>query len=464
MRAPGWTVLAPLPLMMACAAAVPFHPVAPAVSASLGPSSVLIPRSVDDDALLGRVVLDVPENGRSIEEVSRPNDCGDKLGEKKEQPLVGTFEDIQALAPGGKARAALQMFGLEENVEAATHFYYKLDVERRVTRAVTPEYLACCKDKGTCGYGFVSALTYGEGVYASAVENSVEGSVDLPVAGSGGFLKAKILQKRYVYGYVAAFVTIADGAQAKSVSVLGDPAAVSVDLTEHALTGPAKDRFDARKIQIVANNRSPSEFAYVFRDGQGEISENEFVRRYEALIRSTELRGAKRNRNPVWLDYGIAASAAGATLIGIGAFLALARLQVTQIYPTPPGPNTAPNCNYSSLTFVSGTGYELACTSTTNPGLGLGLGITGGIILGSGIVSLVTFGIRGYDGSKTDHVLGKADAERYAARYNEALLHQASREITTAQQQPSESGWLSPTPVRVLPVVSPGFTGLVGQF
>jgi hypothetical protein len=450
--------------MTACGAAVPFHPVAPVAASPLAPSCILIPRSVDDDALLGRVLLDVPENGRSLEEVSRPNDCGDKLGEKKEAPLVRTFEDTQALAAGGKARAALRMFGLEEDAEAATHFYFKLDLERQVTRAATPEYLACCKDKGTCGYGFVSALAYGEGQYASAVENSAEGSIDLPVVEEvRGVLKAKILHKRNIYGYVAAFVTIADGVQAKSVSVLGDQAAARVELTEHDLTEPAKGRFDAQKIQVVANSRSPAEFAYVFRDGQGEISENEFVRRYEALTGSTELRGAMKNRNPVWLYYGIAASAVGASLIGLGAYVALATPQSTETFATAPAQSAVPSCNYSSLAFLSGTGYELQCSQPINPGLGKGLVITGGAILGSGLVSFVTFGILGYDGSKADHVLRKSDAERYAAKYNGALLHQTTHETMTRQRQPSESGWLSP-PVRVLPVVSPGFTGLIGQF
>jgi hypothetical protein len=463
MRALGLAILAPIPLMMACGASLPFRPRAPVTSA-LSPSSILISRSVDDDALLGRVLLDVPENGLSLEEVSRPNDCGDKLGQKAEQPLVRTFESTQELAPGAKAQAALRSFGLGEDAETATHFYYKIDLEKQVTRAVTPEYLACCKDKGTCGYGFVSALAYGEGEYASAAENSAEGSVELPVPEARGFLKAKILQKRYVYGYLAAYVTIADGVQPKSVSVLGDQAAAKVEPTEHDLTGSAKDRFDAQQIRVVANDRSPAEFAYVFRDSHGEVSENEFVRRYQALTGSTELRGAEKNRNAIWLDYGIVASIAGSALVGIGAYLALARLQSTQAFATAPASSAVPNCNYSSLLFVSGTGYELQCSSPTNPGLGVGLGIAGGAILGSGLVSLVNFGILGYDGSKADHLLGKADAERYAAQYNGALLHQATRETMTTQRQPSEAGWLSPTPVRVLPVVSPGFVGLVGQF
>jgi hypothetical protein len=468
MRAPGWAILAPLPFVMACGE-VPAHPVAPAAPAAavaaspLGPSIVLIPRTVADDALLGRVLLDLPENGRSLEEVSRPNDCGDKLGEKKEEPLVRTFENTEELAPGSKARAALGMFGLDENVETATHFYYKIDLEKQTTRAATPEYLACCKDKGTCGYGFISALAYGQGVYASAVESSAEGSVDLPAAAQGS-LKANILQKRYIFGYVAALVTVADGVQEKSVGVLGDQAAARAGLTEHDLTGPAKDRFDAQKIQVVANDRLPAEFAYVFRDGRGEIAENEFVRRYEALTGSTELWGAKKNRHPVRMAYGIAASIAGALLIGVGAYVALATPQSTQVFATAPTPSSVPNCDYSSLTGVAGVGYELACSSRINPGLGEGLAITGGVILGSGIVGLVSFGVLGYDGSKTEHILRKADAERYAANYNQALLRQVSREAVTTPRQPSESGWLAPTPVRVLPMVSPGFAGLVGQF
>jgi hypothetical protein len=30
-------------------------------------------------------------------------------------------------------------------------FYYKLDVSERVSRTDTTEYVACCKEKGTCG-------------------------------------------------------------------------------------------------------------------------------------------------------------------------------------------------------------------------------------------------------------------------------------------------------------------------
>ena len=89
---------------------------------------------------------------------------------------------------------------------------------------------------------------------------------------------------------------------------------------------------------------------------------------------------------------------------------ALATPQSTETFAMAPAASAVPSCNYSSLTFVSGTGYELQCSQVINPGLGTGLGIAGGAILGSGLVSFVTFGILGYDGSKADHVLRKSDA------------------------------------------------------
>ncbi len=140
------------------------------------------------------------------------------------------------------------MFGLEEDADAATHFYYKLDLERQVTRSATPEYLACCKDKGTCGYGFVSALAYGEGQYATAVENRAEGSFAIPVSGDArGFAKARILHKRNVYGYVAAFVTVPNETKAKAIGILGDPIAARTEATEQDLPEREKARFERQK-------------------------------------------------------------------------------------------------------------------------------------------------------------------------------------------------------------------------
>jgi len=455
-----------VPLLLGCGGAQ-FHPSAPAnaagTSSALGPSYTLLPRSRDDDTLLGRVLLDVPDNGRSLDELSRPNECADKLEARKEDPVVVTFEDAVELSPGGKAGAALRTFGFEEDGQAATHFYYKIDLEKRLTQTVTPDYLACCKDKGTCGYGVISALGYGQAQYATAVESRADGSVDIPVAGGErGMIKARLLHKRFAYGYIAALVTVTDGAGAKTINVLGDTTAAAVEPREQDLPEQARRQLEAQKIQVVSNGGSPAEYAYSFRDGNGEISENEFIRRYEAVTGSMNLSGAKRNHSSGWLSYGIAASAVGAVLIGAGAYIGLAKPASTEIFSTPPTPGELSNCNSSSLQLVSGIGYEVTCNQPINPGLGEGLAIMGGAVAGSGLVSLVIYGIRGYDGPKADHVISKSNADLYVALYNRALLRMRLRATPPVPPQPS--GRNEAPPLRLLPVVSPGFTGLAGQF
>ena len=135
---------------MGCGGVSQFHPSTPndatAGGSPLGPLYLLVPLPNDDDLLLGRVLLDVPEKGRSLDEVSRPNACADKLNPRKEGPLAGSFEDAQELSAGGKASAALGAFGFEGDANTATHFHYKLDVNKRVSQSDTNEYVACCKD------------------------------------------------------------------------------------------------------------------------------------------------------------------------------------------------------------------------------------------------------------------------------------------------------------------------------
>jgi hypothetical protein len=314
-----------LALTIGCGATAPFHPATPtqvAAGAPLGASYVLVPLPHDDDALLGRVLLDVPDSERSLVEVSRPNECADKLTAKTEAPLASTFEDAQELAAGGKARAALGAFGFDSDSLSATYFYYKLDASKRVSQLDTPEYTVCCKDKGTCGYGFVSALLYGDGQYATATESGAADGISIPVAGGeGDFVTAKILHRRNVHGYVAALVTVTDPKAGRSISVLGDPAATAITLTEQNLPGPMKERFALEKIQTVARGPGPVGVAYVFTDGHGDITENEFVRRYRGLTNSHELDDAARQRWKGLLDAGILVALAS-VMVGGGVLTA----------------------------------------------------------------------------------------------------------------------------------------------
>jgi hypothetical protein len=376
-----------LPLVVGCGATVPFQPSTPADVAAgspLGPSYILVPLPNDDDTLLGRVLLDVPDNGRSLDEVSRPNECADRLSAKREGPLASTFEDAQELSAGGHARGALGAFGFEGDAQTATHFYYKLDVSKRVSQSDTTEYVACCHDKGTCGYGFVSALVYGDGQYATATESSAEGSVSIPVAGGvGGFVKAKILHKRNVHGYVAALVTVTDPARSKAISVLGDPAAAGIALTESSLPEQVRARFEAQKVQVVVQGTGPQETAYVFADGNGDITENEFARRFRRVTGSTDLDGASHVRDGGWL-------LAGALLVG-GAAAAI----------------------------------SIACTQSSSACQGAA--IFGGGPAALGLVVLIP-ALTMTDGATSDHSITKFDADLYVAKYNRALLRKTIQE------------------------------------
>jgi len=455
-------------VLVGCGAAAPFRPTAPsevAAASPLGPSYVLVPRSSDDHALLGRVLPDAPDNGKPLDEVARPNECADKLGPEKTEPVVATFEDAQGLAADGKAKAALAPFGFEEDAPSATHFYYRLDIEKRITVAVTPEYLACCKDKGTCGYGIVTALGYGQGEFAAVLRDDTGASVEIPVAAEErGFIKAKVLHKRYVYGYVAALVTVTDPAKGPALTLLGDPKSAAAEPTEQDLPEPARAEFDQKKVQVVARAGVPAEFAYTFRDSRGDITENEFVRRYQDLTGAMDLSGARSNRNPFWLYYAVSATSVGAFLLGSAAYVSLATPTRTQIIgtnlPTPFTP--ASNCNVETLQNVTGTGWEIQCNPPLDPGLGKTMGIVGGAVFGTGIASFVVYGVLGYNGSPNEHVLTKSDAEAYAARYNRSLLHAAVRP-PASQPPPAPHAPLTPQ-VQLTPIFTPGFAGLIGRF
>jgi hypothetical protein len=449
------------PMLTACGATSAFHPSTPADVAAagspLGPSYVLVPLPNDDDMLLGRVMLSPLEDGHSLDEVSRPNECGDKLTPKKEGPLASTFEDGQELSAGGRARAALGAFGFEGDAQTATHFYYKLDVNKRVAQSDTTDYVACCKEKGTCGYGFISALIYGDGEYATAVETSAEGNISIPVAGgAGGFVKAKVLHKRNVHGYVAALVTVTDTQAAKAISVLGDPAAAGIALTEQNLPEQVKSRFELQKIQVVTQGAGPLEFAYVFKDGNGEITENEFVSRYEGVTQSDALAGASKVRSSstiLWSSVGLALSA-GAIVVG-AIFL--------QSSCTTTSPLVSANA-YGQCSTDIGKPAVLVNGEYVYPGhqgswglLPLIFGIAGsipsGIFLGVGIAST--------NGSPRDHSITKLDADLYVAKYNRALLRKTIQETETRMRELSERNTPS---LSVSPIVSPTFLGLRGTF
>lgn len=447
--------------LLGCQAATPFRPPVAAstpTASPLGPSYILIPVPDDDDSLVGRVIASVPNRGHSLAEVSRPNECASALSEKRVGPLAGTYEDAQELSAGGQARAALGVFGFEGDAQTATHFYYKIDVNKRVSQMDTPEYVACCKERGSCGYGFISALIYGDGEYATAAETSASAGATIALsAGASGFVEAKVMHRRKVRGYVAALVTLNSENSSLKTSVLGDPAAAGIVLTEQDLPTQVRDRFEAQKIRVserfcdaerrpfegkcLANlgegqTPTPTEYLYAFRDGSGDVTENEFVRRYRTVTGSSELADAERSRH-----------------------------------------STAPAAifTFASLGTAAAGGILIA---TRDEGDGVRLGVASGMIstgaigffLGLGFWTKRS-GLGGYDGKPHDHSLTKFDAQLYVAKYNRALLRKTiaetkdrMRELSSESATDDRAAAGNPRTATVSPVITPGFIGLAGEF
>jgi hypothetical protein len=84
------------------------------------------------------------------------------------------------------------------------------------------------------------------------------------------------------------------------------------------------------------------------------------------------------------------------------------------------------------------------------------------VVMASGLASFATYGILGYDGSKGDHTLSKADANLYVAKYNRELLRKAVQ--GTKEPAPQITGKSDSPSFMIAPLVSPGFTGIVGTF
>jgi hypothetical protein len=84
-------------------------------------------------------------------------------------------------------------------------------------------------------------------------------------------------------------------------------------------------------------------------------------------------------------------------------------------------------------------------------------GLVGGSILSAGLT--LNEGDPG-----TDHYLTQSDAQLYITRYNRALLRKAVRDAQRAYQDPVSIRPREPPSIAVTPVVSPGFTGIMGTF
>jgi hypothetical protein len=182
----------------------------------LGPSFWIIPTPSDDDGLLGRSFTRPPDTGLTLEEQSQPNPCADKLAAAKDAAMGNKYEnaiDVRSSASGG---ALLGLYGFSADVSKATHLVYKVSTAKRLSRLDTSEYVECCKQK-SCGWGYVSALVYGEGDYVSGAETAAKAEGHYTVVTGKGETSFKVLNKRQIKGYVAAVLTAHDrGAAAQA--------------------------------------------------------------------------------------------------------------------------------------------------------------------------------------------------------------------------------------------------------
>lgn len=182
----------------------------------LGPSFWIIPTPSDDDGLLGRSFTRPPDTGLTLEEQSQPNPCADKLSPPKDAAMGNKYEnaiDVRASASGG---ALLGLYGFSADVSKATHLVYKVNTTKRLSRLDTNDYVECCKQKG-CGWGYVSALVYGDGDYVSGEETQAQAEGHYTVVTGKGATSFKVLNKRQIKGFVAAVLTAHDrGAAAQA--------------------------------------------------------------------------------------------------------------------------------------------------------------------------------------------------------------------------------------------------------
>ncbi|MEP7123572.1 MAG: hypothetical protein ABJE95_21770 [Byssovorax sp.] len=418
-----------------------------ATSSPLGPSYLLIPLPNDDDAILGRILPSLPEPGRALEEVARPNPCVKFLGDAKSSALSSTFEDAQELSAGAKASATLGTFGFGGDADHATHFMYKLNTEKRISRTDTTEYEECCAKK-QCGYGYVSALIYGDGEYATGEETSVSASVDvLKFASASGTTQLKVLHKRKIKGYIAAVINITSKSPekteaAKKLTPFG--AGFEVDVKDESDSEMVKSVVNKEKIEVESQGHD-----YFFKDGVGgKITENEFVRRFEKTTGSDELNDvvSRRNKGGIY-------SGAIATGVGLAAIGGMIPVLVKACHLDDNGGSVA-GCDKDKNFNNKSGGYTAAFTTAIVGGV---IGLYGAYALIVGLGSDTA-----YDGTETDHKLTEIDARVYVSQYNKALVKKTVKQLQKAR---ARSGFVVPqTTITWQPFVNSGGAGVLGTF
>jgi hypothetical protein len=432
-------------------------PFRPALSATaeqeaspLGPSYVLLPLPSEEETLLGRVLPELPQAGRSLEEISRPNPCAEALTGAKVTPLASTFVDAQEVSGNAQAKAMLGVFGFEGDASKASHFAYHLETTKRAALTDTTEYVKCCEENdGACGVGFVSALVYGEGEYSTGEETSAQGAVTVPMAGAGGGVRLKVLHRRKVKGYLAALVTLTN----KKSAALGP---LGIAAFEPTVPQRVQEAYERDKVSIV---ELPGD-EWLLRTGQQFLSENDFARRYEKETGSNELAPVDQRRNTaaVVVTGVLTAGALYGTYWGFTNLKRECRPDDIECWHTPTGSQAPAGTQCVDRSTSSGDciTYVDPNEKVTNP-WGIIAGTSFSILsltVGTAFIALLVNG----DGGPTDHVMTQDDARLRVTRYNRAVLRRAKEKIRRQLRIEQQAG------LHLAPVAGPGGLGLSGSF
>jgi hypothetical protein len=200
-----------------------------------------------------------------------------------------------------------------------------------------------------------------------------------------------------------------------------------------------------QKVSICDPVTNPSavwKSGYWFCTAEAAITENEFLRRYENTTGSRENHYAMSVRNRTSFIIYAAFVVVGAGLTGYGFATVNRPCDMTQ-------DKTDPSCQ---------TGGMFDSKKQTVDTVSLVLGTVGAAaMLVGGVFMLLELGKM--DGQPVDHTLSRADAERLAQRYNQALERRARQSLGLTSERP-----VVKPKVTVLPFFGGTSLGVVGRF
>jgi hypothetical protein len=179
----------------------------------LGPSFWLVPTPSEDAALLGRTFARPPDTALSLEEQSQPNPCEAELSATAPVDMRNHYENAIDVSSAAYGKALLGVYGFSGDAASASHLLYKVSTAKKLTRLDTTGYVECCKTHD-CGWGYVSALVYGEGEYVSARSAKAGGVASYQLLTAQGKTSYQALERKQIRGWLAAVITAHDRQQA----------------------------------------------------------------------------------------------------------------------------------------------------------------------------------------------------------------------------------------------------------